>query len=66
MSDYRQRLIDEKNELDKKLEALIKFKYTESFNNLWHGEKERLTTQCHLMCAYSAILGARIINATIE
>lgn len=60
MNDYLQRVIDEKTELDKKLKKLNEFKHNETYCLLHTDEQERLNTQGHLMCAYSAILGARI------
>lgn len=60
MSDYLQRMIEEKAALDEKLAKLVAFKYSSAFDRLEPGELERLNTQGHHMCAYSAILGARI------
>ena len=62
--EHIERVITEKAELDEKLEKLIEFKYTGMFSRLPFAEAERLNTQGHIMCAYSAILGERIRAAT--
>jgi hypothetical protein len=61
--DWRERLVAEKADLDAKHERLGKFKNTEAFARLPWQEQERLNTQGHLMCAYSAVLGERIAAA---
>ena len=58
--DSKQNLINEKADLDEKLRRLIAHKYTGAFETLPADEQERLNTQGHFMCAYSAILSARI------
>lgn len=60
MQDFQKRVIDEKAELDAKIEKLGEFKYTDTFINLPWQEQERLNTQGHIMTMYSAILGERI------
>lgn len=60
MLEYQQRVIEEKAELDSKRERLGSFKNSVQFAQLPWQEQERLNTQGHLMCAYSAILGERI------
>ena len=60
MQDFQKRVIEEKAELDAKIEALGEFKYTDTFVNLPRQEQERLNTQGHIMTMYSAILGERI------
>lgn len=61
MTDFRQRVIDEKHELDVRIEALQAFIYSHpTFQRLPIAEQWRMTTQSHLMTEYSAILGARI------
>lgn len=66
MQDWQQRVIDEKNELDARREKLGEFKNTNQFIMLpWH-EQERITTQAHLMTAYSAVLGERIANFIVK
>lgn len=60
MQDFQQRVVDEKVELDKRLAALVAFSNKAFFATLPKDEQERMNTQRHLMCAYSAVLGARI------
>lgn len=60
MTDYQERVIIEKRELDEKREKLGMFKNTDKFASLPWQEQERLNTQAHLMTAYSAVLGARL------
>lgn len=62
MHDFQQRVVDEKAELDAKREKLGQFRGTKFFASLPWQEQERLNTQAHLMCMYSAILGERIAN----
>ena len=64
MQEYQKRVVEEKRELDAKLSKLCEFKYTNSFAGLPFAEQERLNTQGHIMCQYSAILGARIAAFT--
>lgn len=61
MQPHQQRVIDEKTELDGKIAALQKFiAQSPLFDGLTVAERWRLTTQCHIMVQYSAILGERI------
>ena len=61
MEPYQQRVIDEKIELDKKIEALSVFITTSPiFNGLPRIEKSRLTRQITAMKDYSDVLGRRI------
>lgn len=60
MEAHQQRVIDEKAELDSRLEKLCLFSNGHIFAGLPIAEQERLNTQRHLMCALSAVLGARI------
>lgn len=60
LKPYQQRVVDEKIELDKKLNALVAF-----FENPWWAklaadEQARLRRQSEVMREYSDILGARI------
>lgn len=59
---YQQRVVDEKNELDEKIEKLGRFIGTEGtpFINLPESERERLAAQYEVMKEYSDILEARI------
>ena len=60
MQDFQQRVVQEKSELDEKLEKLCLFCYGRTFETLPLMERERLNQQRHIMTSYSAILGARI------
>lgn len=60
MKDHELRVVEEKADLDDKLKKLQKFVFSETFSSLDLGERWRLTTQCHIMTEYSAILTARI------
>lgn len=60
MKDFQLRVVEEKKQLDDRREKLGAFKNTDAFIALPWQEQERLNTQGHLMCAYSAVLGERI------
>lgn len=61
MKDYQLRVIDEKEELDKKAKALSQFiGLNSTFETLDEDEQERLKEQCEIMWLYSEILGKRI------
>lgn len=60
MKPYQQRVVDEKNELDKKLSNLTAFYDTENYRGLDHDEQNRLVKQADIMAEYSCILGDRI------
>ena len=60
MKEFQQRVVNEKAELDEKLEKLCLFCYGHTFETLPLMERERLNQQRHIMTSYSAILGARI------
>lgn len=60
MAPHQQRVVDEKNELDSKLEKLIEFLDTQLFLGLPFEEKLRLRRQSVVMDEYSNILAARI------
>ena len=57
---HQQRVVDEKRELDERLEKLCLFSNGNTFPTLPILEQERLNTQRHLMCILSAVLGERI------
>jgi len=59
---YQQRVIDEKNELDDRLQALQNFIKLDNinFSNLSLEECELLIAQCDVMREYSLILEKRI------
>lgn len=62
LQPFQQRVVDEKQELDAKREALGRFKNSGAFGTLPWQEQERMNTQAHLMTMYSAVLGERIAN----
>lgn len=57
---FQQRVIDEKDELGKKLSALNSFRRTEVFINLPEEEKKRLERQQIAMSTYFDVLFERI------
>lgn len=64
---FKQRVIDEKRELDGRLESLLLFLNgrpagTVTIGDLPIMERHRLFAQSHAMAVYSAILGERIAN----
>ncbi len=61
MQPHQQRVVDEKSELDTKIEALQKFiAGSPIFTGLPEEEKERLVRQESCMSEYSSILAERI------
>lgn len=62
MEQYQVRVIEEKEELDKKILNLIKFFETETFVKLSLDEQERMKRQAKAMTDYSIVLGERINN----
>lgn len=60
MQPHQQRVIDEKTELDAKLEKLRPFFSNPVFAGLPQEEQDRLSQQETVMTKYSAILGERI------
>lgn len=61
MKDYQQRVIDEKEELDKKIESLSEFiRAGRIFSTLSLLERDRLRDQLQVMIQYSFILRERI------
>lgn len=57
---HQQRVVDEKRELDVKLEKLVAFFDTETYQELDSEERYRLRRQANAMYSYSKILGERI------
>ena len=57
---HQQRVVDEKMELDTKLNKLGEFLETEIFKNLQKEDKELLKEQYDIMFNYSSILNRRI------
>jgi hypothetical protein len=60
MQLHQQRVVDEKKELDVKLEKLSAFIQGPIFQTLKSDEQERLTRQSKLMDQYSGVLAERI------
>jgi len=60
VSNFRDRIVNEKAELDGRRERLGDFKNGSAFAALPWQEQERLNTQAHLMTALSAVLGERL------
>jgi len=57
---YQARVVQEKQELDDKIEKLDNFLLSELFQKLPDAEQERLDRQLSIMKDYSAVLGERI------
>jgi hypothetical protein len=60
MAPHQQRVVEEKNELDAKLEKLNAFGQGPIFPTLPAEEQARLVRQSKLMDQYSVVLGERI------
>lgn len=61
MQPHQQRVVDEKSELDEKLEKLEKFIHeNDFFQKLPSDEQERMCRQQNAMKKYSEVLGERI------
>ena len=60
MQPHQQRVVDEKTELDGKLEKLQAFMFTSIHDGLPEDEKTRLKEQSVHMASYSRVLGERI------
>ena len=60
MSDYDERIIIEKQDIDKKINCLIAFMDTNGFTLINPKEKKRLEKQLLIMEEYSKILSERI------
>lgn len=57
---HQVRVVEEKKELDKKIDKLTVFLFAPTFNALDESEKARLRLQHSVMKLYSEILGQRI------
>lgn len=67
MKPHQQRVVDEKKELDDKIDKLVKFIYGGNvFSDLPEEEQARLMRQHLAMVEYSTILGERIDAFLIE
>lgn len=64
MKPYQQRVVDEKAELDAKLERLQAFLVEDPPDAIDEAERGRMGMQAHIMAEYSAILAERIANFT--
>lgn len=63
MKEWQVRVLNEKAELDLRLNALAKFTWSDVFvNEVDIMERERLNTQKHLMTMLSGVLADRIAN----
>jgi hypothetical protein len=60
MLPHQQRVVDEKSDLDAKLQRLKAFWDSPIFPTLPDAEKERLERQSNIMDEYSRVLGERI------
>ena len=60
MEAYQKRVVEEKKELDEKLEKLIVFLDSDKFDRLPPEEQDRMSRQQEVMEEYSDILGERI------
>ena len=60
LPDYQQRVIDEKAELDARIEKLLKFFDTDAFKELKPITKDLMRKQSLIMGEYSGVLGQRI------
>lgn len=61
MKEYQQRVIDEKKELDARLNRLESFIMSLAFDDVDDLERSRLVQQKHIMVQYSMILEERIL-----
>lgn len=60
MQPHQQRVVDEKRELDEKMEKLLSFMNGNIFSSLRPVEQYQLSRQWQHMNGYSGILGERI------
>lgn len=60
LSTPRERVVDEKEQLDIKLKSLDHFIHSPAFNTIEHVQKSFLKTQLHAMTTYSKILEERL------
>lgn len=66
MPPYQQRVVDEKRELDTKIDALYLFLGTNMYSSLPSKERVLLNNQFNHMVSYSGILAERIANFNQE
>lgn len=60
MQAYQERVVEEKNELDIKIEKLTTFLKGEAYDKLNPAEQGRMAKQLDIMRSYSDVLGDRI------
>jgi DNA-binding protein H-NS len=60
MSDFKTRLLDEKAQLDERLEKLQAFQASDGFQNIAAVQQTLLNVQANAMATYSQILLERI------
>lgn len=60
MQPHQQRVVDEKRELDEKIEKLAAFFNTEIYRGLRSADQSLLSKQLHFMTGYSEVLRDRI------
>ena len=60
LEPHQQRVLDEKTELDEKINKLVAFMETRVFDGLCQDEQDRMNRQCEAMLDYSRVLGERI------
>ena len=63
---HQQRVIDEKRDLDERLNKLKAFFGVGRFKELDCDERSRMRKQAHIMAKYSKILGERIVAFKVE
>lgn len=63
-NDFKERVVEEKRELDVKIEKLHRFMMTSAFDKLTELERDQLVRQHIAMSQYSGILGERINGFT--
>lgn len=62
LQPYQQRVIDEKAELDVKIQKLTEFLSSDKSESVEADEKDRMKWQLDIMEDYSEVLGERIAN----
>lgn len=62
LQPHQQRVVDERVELNFKLDKLTEFLKGDVFRGLSEGERERLTRQHGIMSDYSGVLAERIAH----
>lgn len=65
MLPYQARVVAEKEQLDERMAALLRFIVSPTYGDLDAAEKRRLRAQLWIMADYSDILGERIAAFTV-